>query len=83
MHSPENIIGELDRLHDEYRVTAFRLVDDLFLGAGRVVDPRGGADESVRRRDEFDISAGIQFGDVPLPEARSTRPTPRLRPRPA
>ncbi|MEW2087835.1 radical SAM protein [Streptomyces sp. NPDC006682] len=38
VRSPENIIGELDQLHDEYGVTAFRFVDDLFLGAGRVID---------------------------------------------
>ncbi|MDX3024935.1 B12-binding domain-containing radical SAM protein [Streptomyces acidiscabies] len=38
VRSPENIIGELDLLHDEYGVTAFRFVDDLFLGAGRVID---------------------------------------------
>ncbi|MFN1189993.1 B12-binding domain-containing radical SAM protein [[Kitasatospora] papulosa] len=37
VRSPENIIGELDQLHDEYGVTAFRFVDDLFLGAGRVI----------------------------------------------
>ncbi|MFD7409317.1 B12-binding domain-containing radical SAM protein [Streptomyces sp. NPDC059866] len=38
VRSPENIVGELDQLHDEYGVTAFRFVDDLFLGAGRVID---------------------------------------------
>jgi radical SAM superfamily enzyme YgiQ (UPF0313 family) len=38
VRSPENIIGELDQLHDEYGVTAFRFVDDLFLGVGRVID---------------------------------------------
>ncbi|MFH9467123.1 B12-binding domain-containing radical SAM protein [Streptomyces clavifer] len=38
VRSPENIIGELDQLHAEYGVTAFRFVDDLFLGAGRVID---------------------------------------------
>ncbi|MEU5659967.1 radical SAM protein [Streptomyces sp. NPDC047737] len=38
VRSPENIIGELDQLHDEHGVTAFRFVDDLFLGAGRVID---------------------------------------------
>ncbi|MFE9474096.1 B12-binding domain-containing radical SAM protein [Streptomyces griseofuscus] len=38
VRSPENIIGELDQLHEEYGVTAFRFVDDLFLGAGRVID---------------------------------------------
>ncbi|MEE1740189.1 radical SAM protein [Streptomyces sp. BE147] len=35
---PENIIGELDHLHDEYGVTAFRFVDDLFLGVRRVIE---------------------------------------------
>ncbi|MER6629014.1 radical SAM protein [Streptomyces sp. NPDC000987] len=38
VRSPENIIGELDQLHDDYGVTAFRFVDDLFLGVGRVID---------------------------------------------
>jgi anaerobic magnesium-protoporphyrin IX monomethyl ester cyclase len=37
VRTPENIIGELDQLHDEYGVTAFRFVDDLFLGYGRVI----------------------------------------------
>lgn len=38
VRSPENVIGELDTLHDAYGVTAFRFVDDLFLGAKRVVE---------------------------------------------
>lgn len=38
VREPENIIGELDHLHDEHGVTAFRFVDDLFLGARRVID---------------------------------------------
>ncbi|MEV6959410.1 cobalamin-dependent protein [Streptomyces sp. NPDC051207] len=38
VRSPENIIGELDELHEAYGVTAFRFVDDLFLGVGRVID---------------------------------------------
>ncbi|MFE9454040.1 B12-binding domain-containing radical SAM protein [Streptomyces sp. NPDC006739] len=38
VRSPENIIGELDQLHDTYGVSAFRFVDDLFLGVGRVID---------------------------------------------
>ncbi|MGW0844170.1 B12-binding domain-containing radical SAM protein [Streptomyces sp. NPDC002787] len=38
VRDPENIIGELDRLHDEHGVTAFRFVDDLFLGARRVIE---------------------------------------------
>ncbi|MEV8333886.1 B12-binding domain-containing radical SAM protein [Streptomyces niveus] len=37
VRNPEDIIGELDSLHDEYGVTAFRFVDDLFLGASRVI----------------------------------------------
>ncbi|MGW0824583.1 B12-binding domain-containing radical SAM protein [Streptomyces sp. NPDC002845] len=38
VRSPENIIGELDELHDEYGVTAFRFVDDLFLGVRDVIE---------------------------------------------
>ncbi|MGW2089466.1 B12-binding domain-containing radical SAM protein [Streptomyces sp. NPDC001880] len=38
VRNPENIIGELDQLHDEYGVTAFRFVDDLFLGLRRVIE---------------------------------------------
>ncbi|MGW1728888.1 B12-binding domain-containing radical SAM protein [Streptomyces sp. NPDC002306] len=34
---PENIIGELDTLHAEHGVTAFRFVDDLFLGVRNVI----------------------------------------------
>lgn len=37
VRDPEDIIGELDMLHGEYGVTAFRFVDDLFLGASRVI----------------------------------------------
>ncbi|MET9445960.1 B12-binding domain-containing radical SAM protein [Streptomyces cinerochromogenes] len=35
--SPEGIIEELERLHDDHGVTAFRFVDDLFLGADRII----------------------------------------------
>ncbi|MFI6285924.1 B12-binding domain-containing radical SAM protein [Streptomyces sp. NPDC051018] len=38
VRDPENIIGELNQLHDAYGVTAFRFVDDLFLGVGRVIE---------------------------------------------
>lgn len=34
-----------------------------------------GADESMRQRDEFNFSVGIQFGDVPLAKVRSTLAT--------
>lgn len=35
--SPEGIIEELERLHADYGATAFRFVDDLFLGADRII----------------------------------------------
>ncbi|OIJ89549.1 B12-binding domain-containing radical SAM protein [Streptomyces colonosanans] len=38
VRSPENILGELDALNSQHGVTAFRFVDDLFLGAKRVID---------------------------------------------
>jgi anaerobic magnesium-protoporphyrin IX monomethyl ester cyclase len=34
---PDNILGEMHQLRDRYGVTAFRFVDDLFLGARRVI----------------------------------------------
>ncbi|GAA2463041.1 B12-binding domain-containing radical SAM protein [Streptomyces lavendulocolor] len=37
--SPLNILEEMDTLHDAYGTTAFRAVDDLFLGARRVIHP--------------------------------------------
>lgn len=33
-----------------------------------------GANESMRQRDEFDFSVGIQFGGTPLPEVRRHSP---------
>ncbi|MFI5781132.1 B12-binding domain-containing radical SAM protein [Nocardia sp. NPDC051570] len=38
VRKPENIIHEMLALRDEHGVTAFRFVDDLFLGARRVID---------------------------------------------
>ncbi|MFE4330565.1 B12-binding domain-containing radical SAM protein [Streptomyces sp. NPDC056831] len=38
VRNPENIIGELDQLHDEYGVTAFRFIDNLFLGLRRIIE---------------------------------------------
>jgi radical SAM superfamily enzyme YgiQ (UPF0313 family) len=35
--APENIIAEMADLHARYGVTAFRFVDDLFLGYGRFI----------------------------------------------
>lgn len=36
--SPDHIIEEMARLRDQYGVTAFRFVDDLFLGARRIIE---------------------------------------------
>ncbi|CAL9296950.1 B12-binding domain-containing radical SAM protein [Streptomyces sp. SudanB25_2051] len=38
--SPEGIVDELDHLHQTYGTTAYRFVDDLFLGAKRVILPQ-------------------------------------------
>ncbi|MFJ7902357.1 B12-binding domain-containing radical SAM protein [Streptomyces sp. NPDC096198] len=38
--SPEGIVAELDHLHNTYGTTAYRFVDDLFLGAKRVIVPQ-------------------------------------------
>jgi len=35
--TPENIIEEMTELHGRYAVTAFRFVDDLFLGYERFI----------------------------------------------
>ncbi|MEV6959409.1 hypothetical protein AB0M97_09430 [Streptomyces sp. NPDC051207] len=48
--------------------------DDL-LAYSDVDLTRDGADEHMRQRDEFNFSVGIQFGDVPLHEIRSTLAT--------
>ncbi|WIN00072.1 radical SAM protein [Actinoplanes oblitus] len=45
---PDNILGEMHQLHDTYGVSAFRFVDDLFLGARRVIDTMAGAFTSGR-----------------------------------
>ncbi|MEU7021562.1 radical SAM protein [Streptomyces sp. NPDC046203] len=37
---PEGIVAELDHLHETYGTTAYRFVDDLFLGANRVIVPQ-------------------------------------------
>ncbi|WP_050514578.1 B12-binding domain-containing radical SAM protein [Streptomyces rimosus] len=36
---PDNIVAELDDLNARYGATAFRFVDDLFLGAARIIRP--------------------------------------------
>jgi anaerobic magnesium-protoporphyrin IX monomethyl ester cyclase len=37
--TPDNILAEMHRLADEQQVSAFRFVDDLFLGARRIIGP--------------------------------------------
>ncbi|WP_330230828.1 B12-binding domain-containing radical SAM protein [Nocardia sp. NBC_00508] len=48
---PHNIIDEMVRLREEHGVTAFRFVDDLFLGARRVIDTMMGAFTTERAGD--------------------------------
>ncbi|GAA2880965.1 hypothetical protein GCM10010517_43790 [Streptosporangium fragile] len=43
VRKPANILAEMHHLHDRYGATAFRFVDDLFLGARRVIDQMMGA----------------------------------------
>lgn len=38
VREPDNIIAEMQQLRDRHAVRAFRFVDDLFLGAGRIID---------------------------------------------
>lgn len=38
IRSPHNILQEMDQLRHRHGVTAFRFVDDLFLGARRIID---------------------------------------------
>ncbi|WP_245703585.1 B12-binding domain-containing radical SAM protein [Streptomyces lushanensis] len=45
---------------------------DALLAYGDVDLTGDGADESMRQRDEFNFSVGIQFGDVPLQRIRAT-----------
>ncbi|MGI5493773.1 B12-binding domain-containing radical SAM protein [Microtetraspora malaysiensis] len=43
VRQPDNILTEMHQLRDQGEVTAFRFVDDLFLGARRVIDQMMGA----------------------------------------
>jgi hypothetical protein len=45
---------------------------EALLAYGDVDLTADGADESMRQRDEFNFSVGIQFGEVPLADIRST-----------
>ncbi|MGW2837595.1 B12-binding domain-containing radical SAM protein [Streptomyces sp. NPDC001493] len=50
---PRNIIGEMDLLNAQYGTTAFRAVDDLFLGARRVIRPAMEAFTRARVGDRY------------------------------
>ncbi|MFD3481573.1 B12-binding domain-containing radical SAM protein [Streptomyces sp. NPDC058665] len=65
VRDPENIIGELDALHGEYGVTAFRFVDDLFLGASRVITTQMAAfsRHSIGERYVWDATGRINVLD--------------------
>ncbi|MEU7554058.1 radical SAM protein [Streptomyces sp. NPDC044571] len=51
--SPQSIVAELDHLHATHGVTAFRFVDDLFLGARRVIVPQMRAFEEHKIGDRY------------------------------
>lgn len=51
--TPENIIGEMSALRSDYNVTAFRFVDDLFLGYERFIRQCMDAFTAERIGDEF------------------------------
>lgn len=62
---PHNIIAEMDQLHEQHGVTAFRAVDDLFLGARRVIHPalKAFADARVGERYVWDATGRINILD--------------------
>ncbi|MFF5129968.1 B12-binding domain-containing radical SAM protein [Streptomyces syringium] len=59
--TPENIVEELHRLHTDHGATAFRFVDDLFLGAARVIRPtmRAFTDHRIGERYVWDATGRI------------------------
>ncbi|MET7746499.1 radical SAM protein [Streptomyces sp. NPDC005385] len=65
VRSPRNIIGELDQLHDEYGVTCFRFLDDLFLGVRDVIHDhmKVFADEQIGERYVWDATGRINVLD--------------------
>lgn len=65
VRSPENIIGELDQLHHEYGVSAFRFVDDLFLGVRDVIHEhmKAFAEHSIGDRYVWDATGRINVLD--------------------
>ena len=76
---PENIITEMDQLHARSSVTAFRFVDDLFLGYERFIR------KCMAAFSAHDIGQPLRVGrhrahQHPAPgQRRATRPTGRQR----
>ncbi|MFH0242680.1 B12-binding domain-containing radical SAM protein [Streptomyces sp. HK10] len=50
---PENILAEMDQLHADHGVTAFRFVDDLFLGHKRFITACMAAFTTARAGDRY------------------------------
>lgn len=50
---PHHIIAEMEQLNSDFGVTAFRAVDDLFLGARRVIHPTMAAFTAERIGDRY------------------------------
>ncbi|MFF0746678.1 B12-binding domain-containing radical SAM protein [Streptomyces sp. NPDC004111] len=63
--TPENIVAELDELHAAYGATAFRIVDDLFLGADVIIRPQMAAfaHHRVGERYVWDATGRINIFD--------------------
>ena len=59
--APENILAELTEMHVRYGATAFRFVDDLFLGAERIIrtSMRAFTDERIGERYAWDATGRI------------------------
>jgi anaerobic magnesium-protoporphyrin IX monomethyl ester cyclase len=62
---PRNIIDEMDQLHASHGVTAFRAVDDLFLGARRIIHQamRAFEEEKIGGRFVWDATGRINVLD--------------------
>lgn len=65
VRQPFNILGEMAELRDRHGVTAFRFVDDLFLGARRVIDQmmRAFAADHVGEWAQWDATGRINVLD--------------------
>ncbi|MFJ3793467.1 B12-binding domain-containing radical SAM protein [Kitasatospora sp. NPDC090091] len=62
---PRNIIDEMDQLHADYGCTAFRAVDDLFLGTRRIIHTslKAFSDARIGERYVWDATGRINILD--------------------